>query len=189
MPRTRIILPRALLLDMDGTLTEPMLDFAAIRAEMGIAAGQPILQAMAGLRGRRLATAKAVLHRHENHAAGNATLSLGCRPLLNWLRRHGIQTALITRNSRRSAKIVLTLHNLTFDAVISRDDGPYKPDPESVLLACRKLSVAKEDAWIVGDGSHDIAAGVAAGVRTVWVSLGRKRHFDAKPWKTVRDLG
>ncbi|MBV8780079.1 MAG: HAD family hydrolase, partial [Phycisphaerae bacterium] len=28
--------PRALLFDMDGTLTEPLLDFAAIKSEMGI---------------------------------------------------------------------------------------------------------------------------------------------------------
>ena len=38
--------PRALLFDMDGTLTEPMLDFARIKSEMGIG-DQAILEAMA----------------------------------------------------------------------------------------------------------------------------------------------
>jgi len=39
-------LPRAILFDMDGTLTEPLLDFPRIKAEMGI--GQrPILEALA----------------------------------------------------------------------------------------------------------------------------------------------
>ena len=38
--------PRAVLFDMDGTLTEPMLDFPRSKAEMGI--GQrPILEALA----------------------------------------------------------------------------------------------------------------------------------------------
>ena len=39
-------LPRALLFDMDGTLTEPVIDFAALKAEMGIGR-RPILEAMA----------------------------------------------------------------------------------------------------------------------------------------------
>ena len=39
-------LPRAILFDMDGTLTEPMLDFPRIRADMGIAQG-PILESLA----------------------------------------------------------------------------------------------------------------------------------------------
>jgi HAD superfamily hydrolase (TIGR01549 family) len=188
MKHSRLILPRALLLDMDGTLTEPMLDFAAIRSEMGIGDGEPILEAMAHLRGRSLTAAKTVLHRHENRAARAATLSRGCRPLLNWLARHDIRTAIITRNSRRSARIVLRLHDLTLDAVISRDDGPFKPDPESVMVACRALSVDPADVWLVGDGRHDIEAGVAAGIKTVWLSLGRKQNFAAKPWKAVRDL-
>ena len=37
---------RAVIFDMDGTLTKPCLDFDAIRAEMGLS-GEPILEAMA----------------------------------------------------------------------------------------------------------------------------------------------
>ena len=172
---------------MDGTLTEPMLDFAQIRAEMGIG-DEPILEAMIRLEARHLARARRVLHRHENHAANQSTLSRGCRPLLAWLDRRNIRTALITRNSRRCARIVLRLHGLELDAVVSRDDGPFKPDPESVFLACRKLGVEPDDVWLVGDGSHDVEAGNAAGVRTVWLSLGRRKYFAAEPWKKVRDL-
>jgi len=173
---------------MDGTMTEPLLDFDLIRSEMGIGDGEPILEAMEKLRGRRLTEARAVLHQHENHAAGAAVLSRGCRELMQWLHRKQIRTALITRNSRQCAKIVLRLHELSLDAVITRDDGPYKPDPKSVLLACRKLRVEPADVWLVGDGRYDVEAGVAAGVRTVWLSLGRKRKFVAEPWKSVRDL-
>src|SRR5258706_313311 len=47
---TKIILPKALLFDMDGTLTRPMLDFPRIKAEMGIGS-KPILEALAEMRG------------------------------------------------------------------------------------------------------------------------------------------
>ena len=42
---------------------------------------------------------------------------------------------------------------------------------------------------MVGDGRYDVEAGLAAGIRTVWVSLGRSpRPFAAEPWRTVADL-
>ncbi len=45
-----LILPRAMLFDMDGTLTAPFLDFDRIKSEMGIG-NQPILEAIAKLEG------------------------------------------------------------------------------------------------------------------------------------------
>ena len=42
--------PKAILFDMDGTLTAPMLDFPRIKAEMGIGE-RPILEALAELGG------------------------------------------------------------------------------------------------------------------------------------------
>lgn len=38
--------PRVILFDMDGTLTEPLLDFPRIKADMGIG-NRPILEALA----------------------------------------------------------------------------------------------------------------------------------------------
>src|SRR6478672_3520129 len=89
-----ITLPRAILFDMDGTLTEPMLDFPRIKAEMGIGA-RPILEALAEMSPEARAPAEAVLLRHEDHAAGNSTLNPGCRELLHHLREMSIATALI----------------------------------------------------------------------------------------------
>src|SRR5207248_6429710 len=93
--------PRAVLFDMDGTLTEPMLDFPRIKAEMGIG-GRPILEAMAEMNPAELRRAQAVLDRHEEEAARLSTLNPGCREVLGWLLAHGVGVALITRNSRRS---------------------------------------------------------------------------------------
>jgi FMN phosphatase YigB (HAD superfamily) len=41
---------------------------------------------------------------------------------------------------------------------------------------------------MVGDGRHDIEAGLAAGMKTVWLSHGRSRDFPATPWRVVSDL-
>src|SRR5690606_28954971 len=86
-----LLRPRAVLFDMDGTLTEPLLDFDAIRAELEIAPGAPILEAIAAMPAARRASAMAILHRHEDDAAQRATLNPGCHDLLDWLRRQSIR--------------------------------------------------------------------------------------------------
>ncbi len=172
---------------MDGTLTEPMLDFPRIKSEMGI--GQrPILEALAEMDERRRAEAQAILHRHEEAAARCSVLNPGCRDLLDDLITRGINTALITRNSRVSVETVLQRHALSISVLVSREDAVPKPDPAPLRLACQRLGIAEAEAWMVGDGQYDVEAGNAAGIRTVWVSLGRVRNFDAHPWREVRDL-
>jgi HAD superfamily hydrolase (TIGR01549 family) len=180
-------LPRAVLFDMDGTLTEPLLDFTLIKREMGIG-DVPILEALARLPEPARAEAVAVLMRHEDHAAENSTLNPGCTELLRWLDEAAVRVALVTRNSRRSVEVVMRRHALPFDVLVTRDDCVYKPSPDPLLLACRRLEVGPPDAWMVGDGSHDVQAGIAASIRTVWVSHGRQRDFPEEPWRVVRDL-
>jgi HAD superfamily hydrolase (TIGR01509 family) len=180
-------LPRAILFDMDGTITEPMLDFAQIRLEMGI--GQkPILEALAEMEPGEAAVAREILERHEERVAENSNLNPGCDELFEWIAAKQLPIALVTRNSRQSAMTVLARHKIAMRAVISREDGPYKPSPAALHLACEKLGVRAEQTWMVGDGQYDIEAGAAAGMPTVWLSHGKARHFAAEPWKTVRDL-
>jgi HAD superfamily hydrolase (TIGR01509 family) len=175
------------LFDMDGTLTEPMLDFPLIKREMGID-GRPFLEALAEMTAEARARAEAVLHRHEDAAAVGSILAPGCREVLAWLRERSIGVALVTRNSRRSVETVLSRHSLSIDVLITRENGEFKPSPAPVLAACRRLNVAPAQAWMVGDGEHDITAGNAAGVPTVWLSLGRPRRFSDAPWTTVANL-
>src|SRR4051794_36623067 len=103
MKQTGHKLPRALLFDMDGTLTEPLLDFPAIRADIGVPAGHGLLEWMATLPDAERAAAQEKLHAHEDRAATASTLNSGCDELLAWVRERRLPTALITRNSRKSA--------------------------------------------------------------------------------------
>ena len=179
--------PLALLLDMDGTLTEPMLDFNTIKAEMRIGS-RAILETMDGMNAADRTRAQAILDRHEAHAARHSTLAPGCRALLDWLAEHSIPSAIVTRNSKASAAMVMQLHRLPFEILVTRDDGVFKPDPAPLALAAERLGVALKDCWMVGDGRFDIEAARAAGVRSVWVSLGRERSFAAVADVAVADL-
>ena len=181
------VLPRTILFDMDGTLLVPDLDYPRIKAEMGIGPG-PILESLSQLDDARRREAEAVLHRIEETSAQNSRLNDGCLDLLTWLAANALSTALITRNSRLSAQTVFRRHQLSMNIIITREDGPFKPSPIPLELACRRLGVKHDEAWMVGDGQHDIEAARAAGIRAVWISHGKPRTFDAQPWLTVADL-
>lgn len=179
--------PAGILFDMDGTLTEPLLDFPMIKSEMGIR-NQSILEALADMNEADRHAAETILHRHEESAAARSTLNPGCRELLDWLGEMNLATALITRNSRASVLTVLSRHELQLRLLITRDDAPPKPDPAPLLLACREMGLPTSAVWMVGDGVYDVEAGNATGIRTVWISHGRNRSFEARPDCQVMDL-
>jgi HAD superfamily hydrolase (TIGR01509 family) len=172
---------------MDGTLTEPMLDFPAIKAEMGIGS-TPILEAMEQMSPAQRQRADQILQRHESTAAASSILAPGCAQLLDWAAKQNLRTAVITRNSRASVDAFLDRHRLPIDAHISREDCPFKPHPAPLLLACQRLGVEAGECVMIGDGQYDIEAGRAAGIRTIWLSLGRPRPFAAQPAQQTENL-
>jgi HAD superfamily hydrolase (TIGR01509 family) len=159
---------RAVIFDMDGTLTKPYLDFNAIRAEMGLAR-EPILEAMERMSPQERAHADAVLIRHEAEAAEHSELNDGATETVRRLEQAGILTALLTRNSRASVATTLAKHALTFDSIYAREDGPLKPSPVPVTTLCERLGVPPSDTLMVGDYLFDIQAGKAAGAHTALV--------------------
>ncbi|MEA3246451.1 MAG: HAD-IA family hydrolase, partial [Gemmatimonadota bacterium] len=54
-----------------------------------------------------------------------------------------------------------------FSAVVTRDDGPLKPDPYPVAAARDALGVRR--AWMIGDTPDDVASARAAGVLPIGV--------------------
>ena len=182
-----LILPRGVIFDMDGTLTEPMLDFPLIKREMGI--GQrPILEALAEMTPAERARAEAVLHQHEEHAAEQSTLNPGCQELLKWLQERSVPVAVVTRNSRRSLQTVMRRHALQINVLITREDARHKPHPDPLLLACKRLGVDPSDAWMVGDGEYDLQAADAARMKSIWISHDKERDYADIAWHIVRSL-
>ncbi|WP_107943282.1 pyrophosphatase PpaX [Metasolibacillus fluoroglycofenilyticus] len=58
-----------------------------------------------------------------------------------------------------------------FEHIIGFDHVQHvKPHPEPILLALKKMQLAKEDVIMIGDNSHDIEAGHNAGVKTAGVA-------------------
>lgn len=168
---------RAVLFDMDGTITRPTIDFVALRAAIGVPAGEPILEHIAHLEGDAVTRAQTILAEYETDAALRSELNDGVREVMDFLSQRGISTALITRNNPLSVQIVCRKHSLAFDVVVTPEDAPPKPSPEPVNLVARTLAIEPHEMLMVGDYLFDIRSGAAAGTRTVLVTNGRDHDF------------
>lgn len=157
---------RAVVFDMDGTLTESQLDFDRIRRECGLPDGEPILEYMERAPHAERRRIAQVLEAHEARSAGQCALREGAGEVVRELHRRGLRTALLTRNSARSVGTVLRRFGLRFDCCVSRDDGPPKPSAEPVLTIARELGLDPSELLVVGDYVFDVQAGRAAGAAT-----------------------
>jgi hypothetical protein len=111
---------RGLIFDLDGTLVDSRLDFEAMRREMELPAGTPILEALEDLPAHRAERCREILHRHEQEGARRATPLPGALSLVAELKRRGLRLGVITRNSRPLAEAMLAHFPEAFDPVISR---------------------------------------------------------------------
>ncbi|MCB9866908.1 MAG: HAD family hydrolase [Phycisphaerales bacterium] len=163
-----------LIFDMDGTLTVPVLDFDAIRAEIGLPPG-PILESLAQLDAAARSRADAVLEAHERRAAEGARLHAGAAETLAAVRQRGWPVAILTRNARRWAEHVIRRFDLAVDFLRTRDDGVIKPSPQPVLELCAAAQAAPRASWMIGDHLIDLQTGHAAGCTTVLMIGDRQR--------------
>ena len=159
--------PRAVIFDLDGTLAHSRLDFDAIRAEIGLQPGLPILEQLATAGPDERARAELIMRRHERAAIADATLTDGCADLLGHLAARAIPMGILTRNIREVVETFARTFAFHFHAIYTREDGPHKPAPDGVLALCEKLNAQPAETLTVGDYKYDVEAGRRAGCRTV----------------------
>jgi HAD superfamily hydrolase (TIGR01509 family) len=178
--------------DLDGTLTVAAHDFDAIRAELGLPAGKPILESLAALPRRDADELRRRLDEIELAIACEARAAVGAKALLDALRAGGARVGILTRNSQHNA--LATLRACGLDAffadadVIDREVVAPKPDPAGLRLLLMRWGGDAGRAVMVGDYLFDLQAGRGAGAAVVYVD-----PSGAFPWRehadvVVRDL-
>jgi len=167
---------KAVIFDLDGTITRPYFDFDAIRQEMGLARDSgPVLESMEKMTLVQRRQAEQILHFYEERAIKESELNSGARETLQRLREAGIGIGILTRNRRSNALAIARKHNLKFDAVVDREDGPVKPDAFGVLRICEQFGVAAGETLMVGDYLFDMLCARAAGAVAVLLTNNESR--------------
>ena len=159
--------------DLDGTLTIAVHDFDAIREELGIPEGQPIIKTLESLPLKESRNKKKKLQEIEEKLALNASPAPGVEKLLETLNSHNYFFGILTLNTRENAWITLKALGLseyfTKESVIGRWCAEPKPSPNGIKKLLNHWNVYANDALIVGDYLYDLQVGRAAEIATVHV--------------------
>lgn len=159
---------KAVIFDLDGTITQPFFNFDAIREEIGLARDSgPVLESMEKMTVQQRLEAEKILHYHEQKAVTLSQLNTNAKHTLSTLRASGIRIGVLTRNKRDNAFAIAEKHDLKFDAVIGREEGPVKPDAFGVLRICEQFGVKPQETMLVGDYLFDLLCAKAAGAVAV----------------------
>jgi HAD superfamily hydrolase (TIGR01549 family) len=157
---------RALIFDLDGTLTHFNIDMEGVKREIGLGEKRNILEFIEALPLPERERAEKVLREHEIRAAQRARVKEGVPELFSYLSGTKLKLALATRNHRRAVEIVSRRFGWRFDVVVTREDARPKPSKDSLDLALVRLGTGREKALFVGDHRYDLQAGKCAGIRT-----------------------
>ena len=178
--------------DMDGTLTVAVHDFNAIREDLGLPPGQPILETLAMLPAEQAERLYRRLHEIEWELAARARAQEGAAELLEGLRQRGGRLGILTRNSKEIAYETLRVCDLLgfFDreCVLARESAAPKPEPDGVRQLLSHWDADPSAAVMVGDYLFDLMAGHRAGAATVYVDIRGSGEWAGHADVTVGDL-
>ena len=201
-------LPRALLFDLDGTLVDTAPDLAQATNRLRRLHGldelpYPAIRAQVSNGGSALVTlALGLESEHPDHAAARQQLlDLYAeavaehsqvfppldRLLLHW---DGLDRpwGIVTNKPRLYAEPLVEALGLAPGVMLCADDLPVKkPHPAPLLEAARRLDVAPEACWYLGDHVRDMQAAKAAGMPAIAVGYGYiAEEEDYRDWPADR---
>jgi 2-phosphoglycolate phosphatase len=204
MTRPTLQAPRAILFDLDGTLADTAPDLAAavnkLRTERGLEpTPYAILRptASAGARGM-IGAAFGLTPADEGYEilrvqwfdhyqaamAVHSTLFGGVQELLEGITAAGMAWGVVTNKPARFTDPLIPQIGLEHaGCVISGDTTAHsKPHPAPLLEGARRLGLAPEQCWYVGDDLRDVEAGRAAGMVTIACAWGYCGAIEPSTW-------
>jgi HAD superfamily hydrolase (TIGR01549 family) len=181
---------KGVIFDMDGTVVDVLYDWKRIKQELQTE-GEPILSHLQNLEEPEKTEKWIILERYEEEATAQATLKKGMEKFLAFLKEKAIKTALVTNNSRKNVDFLLDKFNLSFDLVLSREEGLWKPSGAPFLVVLENFGIQRKECCVIGDSHFDVKAAKEAGIKQIFIlanKKGKNISFGVETVRTVKEL-
>lgn len=191
---------KAVIFDLDGTITSFNLDYKEARAEvrgyllkMGVPASvigvnENIFEMLKktelfmrnsgktesvieGIRKEALGIAE----KYELEAASSTNLLPGTIDTLKNLRTSNLKMALCTLNSQKTTNYILNRFKLTeyFDVTVPRETtNSVKPHPEHLEIALKSLGIPTDETVVIGDSASDMKVAKELNILAIGLTTG-----------------
>ena len=116
-----------------------------------------------------------ILDKHEANATKQVLLMEDTIEVINGIKTLGLKTAILTNNGRGSVDAILEQTDIggLFDIIQTRHESPRaKPFPDGLLKIVARLDVERNEAIYVGDAGIDAVAAKRAGIEFWGVTTG-----------------
>lgn len=159
---------KALIFDLDGTLANSRLDFAAMRDELSAPDDVGLLEYIDTLSTvEARSAAMSIVERHELLGAQGATWIPTAEAVIQTLHRWQVPIGIVTRNSRKVAQLTMQRLGIPDIPLRAREDAAPKPNPEALLELAETWCLAPQACAYVGDFRYDVEAAQRAGMQPI----------------------
>jgi phosphoglycolate phosphatase/AHBA synthesis associated protein len=187
--------PRAVLFDMDGVLIDSFLVWYELLNHAARVLGYPEIsrdlyqecwgQSTTADRDRffprhSVRDVESFYDEHYEEHLEHLLVPEGVPQMFETLHRRGIRTAVVTNTQRSLATLLVNRSGAAPETIVGGGDAPQgKPAPDLLLVACARLEIRPQEAWMVGDSVYDKEAARAAGVFFVGLGIDGDRRLRA----------
>ena len=106
---------------------------------------------------------------HTKRLAGDVKTFYGAHDVLNWSRKIGISTSIITAKPRENTEVLCDILNIPVDFLVCGDDHRHgKPNAFVVDAVLKKFDVLPSEMLYVGDMAVDFQFALNVGMRFVF---------------------
>jgi HAD superfamily hydrolase (TIGR01549 family) len=169
---------KAVVFDLDNTLVTSGMDFQILRGVIGCPLSEDLLTYSDSLPDQHdRDRAHQIILEHEMSDAMRSEPMSGCYELLDFLQREDFYTAVVTRNCRQATMLKLNHNNIKFEQVITREDFPAKPAPDSLVALANQWGLPTDSVLYVGDYLYDLQAAANANMPSCLVTHGHSPAF------------
>jgi HAD superfamily hydrolase (TIGR01549 family) len=169
-----------IIFDLDDTLVQTQLNFAAIKRDIACPADADILTFVDSIVcSDKKAEAHDIILRHELDDAQSSIWMPGAEAFVKQAKERQLPLAIVTRNCKAATERKIEKNGIDIELIVTREDAPPKPDPSALLNIAKHWRLPSQELAYIGDYKYDIFAAHNANMQAwLYTNCSESQRFE-----------